>query len=103
MKQKENVFHSLEDVEKDLTDDFGNWEVKDDGEIIYHGTAIGVKSIPSQNLICENLTHMFGKHWGKDSKDAVDYYFAYLKALQNAGCKSLTIDLANVHNFKLEK
>lgn len=103
MKQKENGFHPLEDVEKDLTDDFGNWEVKDDGEIIYHGTVIGTKSIPSQNLICENITHMLSKHWGEHSKDAVDYYFAYLRALQNAGYKSLTINLTNIHNFKLEK
>lgn len=103
MKQKENDFRLFENVEKDLTDDFGNWEVKDDGGIIYHGTAIAARDFPGNGLAWQSLTYMLSKGWGKHSKDAVDYYFAYLKALSNAGYKSLTIDLTNINKFRLEK
>lgn len=39
---KNDLDEELKDV---FTDDFGNWEVKDDGELIYHGTAIGANHV----------------------------------------------------------
>lgn len=97
---KNDLDEELKDV---FTDDFGNWEVKDDGELLYHGSAIGARDFPPNGLAWPNLTHMLSRVWGEHSKDAVDYYFAYLRALRNAGYKSLTIDLKNIHDFKLEK
>lgn len=96
---KQELDEELKDV---LTDDFGNWEVKDEGTLIYHGNAIAQRELPPNDLVFQNLTHMFSKHWGEHSKDAVDYYFAYLKALSNAGYKSLTIDLTNIHKFTIK-
>ena len=43
------------------------------------------------------LTDMFKKFKPEDSKDALDFYFAYITALRNAGYKSLTINLNNSH------
>lgn len=97
---KNDLDEELKDV---FMDDYGNWEVKDDGEIIYHGSAIGPRNILPNGLDRSNLTHMLSKVWDKHPKDAIDYYFAYLKALRNAGYKSLSIDLTNIHEFKLEK
>lgn len=82
---------------------FGNWEVKDDGEILYHGSEIAIKEIPVIGLENAHLTQMLSKFRGVKSDDAVEFYFAYLEALKNAGYKSLTIDLTHIHNIKFEK
>ena len=90
-------------AEEILTQDFGNWEVKDDGEILYRGSEIAIKEIPAIGLRNEHLTQMLGKFRGRKSEDAAEFYFAYLQALNNAGYKSLTIDLTQIHNIKIEK
>lgn len=93
----------LNELPKDVfTDNFGKWEVKDDGRLIYHGEGIAERDFPPSCLMGQNLTHMLSKHWGEHSKDAVDYYFAYLRALRNAGYKSLTIDLTNIHKSEVK-
>lgn len=98
MNKKENGFRLFEDLEKELTDDFGNWEVKDDGEIVYNGKGIAYKGISRDALKSfTTLTDMFKKFKPEDSKDALDFYFAYITALRNAGYKSLTINLNNSH------
>lgn len=102
MKQQEEKAKGLENVEEILTDDFGNWEVKDDGDIEYHGTALGTKSIPKEDLKNVSLSHMLNKFKEGSYKDGVDYYYAYLRALHNAGYKTLTIDLENIHKAKVE-
>ena len=87
-----------------FTDNFGNWEVKDNGDIVYKGTAISSpKLIPVADLVGRmNLTHMLGKFRPQDSEDGINFYFAYLKALQFAGNKTLTIDLGHIHNFTVK-
>lgn len=82
---------------------FGNWEVKADGEILYHGSEISIKEIPAIGLENAHLTQMLSKFRGGKSEDAAEFYFAYLKALKKAGYKSLTIDLSHSHNIKFEK
>ena len=89
--------------EEALNQQFGNWEVKDDGEIIYHGSEIAIKEIPAIGLENEHLTHMLNKFREGNDKDAAEFYYAYLQALKNAGYKSLTIDLTHIHNIKFEK
>lgn len=88
------------DVEEVLIPDFGNWEVKDDGGMLYCGTKIGIKEIPASCLKNEHLTQMLGKFAEEES---AQFYFAYLQALKNAGFKSMTIDLAQIHNIKFEE
>lgn len=34
--------------------------------------------------------------------NGINFYFAYLKALQFAGYKTLTIDLGHIHNFTVK-
>ena len=82
---------------------FGNWEVKDDGEILYHGSEIAVKEIPAIGLENTHLTQMLSKFRGGKNDDAAEFYFAYLEALKKAGYQSLTIDLTRIHNIKFEK
>lgn len=82
---------------------FGNWEVKDDGEILYHGSEIAVKEIPAIRLGNAHLTQKLSKFRGGKNDDAAEYYFAYLQALRNAGYKSMTIGITNIHNIKFEK
>ena len=91
------------DVEKDLIPNFGNWEVKADGDLLYHGSEIAIKEIPAMELESEHLTHMLSKFRESKSKDAADFYFSYLHALKHAGYKSITIDLSHIHNIKFEK
>lgn len=86
-----------------LNPQFGNWEVTDDGEILYHGSEITIKEIPAIGLENVHLTQMLSKFRGGKSDDAAEYYFAYLQALKNAGYKSLTIDLTHIQNIKFEK
>lgn len=95
--EKEKTTKDLEEI---LNPDYGNWEVKDDGSIIYHGNEISIEEIPVDRLTFGHLTHMLGKFRGISSKDAADFYFAYLQALKNAGYKSLSIDLKNIHDLK---
>lgn len=95
--------HRLGDVKAKQSLSFGNWEVKEDGEIIYHGNEIGPHDILPDELEDAHLTHLIGKFRDSKSDDAAHCYFAYLQALRNAGYKSLTIDLQNIHNFKFEK
>lgn len=89
------------ELEEVFTQDFGNWEVKDDGSIIYKGNSLGTKSFPKEKLKWSDLTQMLGKVY-KDYKDARDYYFAYLEALKRAGYKKMTIDLTNIHIITFE-
>lgn len=98
MEQQGNM-----DVEEIFNPQFGNWEVKDDGEILYHGSEIAIKEIPAIGLGNAHLTQMLSKFRGGKSDDAAEFYFAYLQALRNAGYKSLTIDLTHIHNIKIEK
>lgn len=98
MEQQRNM-----DVEEIFSPQFGNWEVRDDGEILYHGNEIAIKEIPAIGLGNAHLTHMLSKFRGGKSDDAAEFYFAYLQALRNAGYKSLTIDLAHIYNIKFEK
>lgn len=91
------------DAEEVLTPNFGNWEVKDDGSMLYHGTEIPRSQILVSELETLHLTQMLSKFRGSKSDDAAQYYFAYLQALRNAGYKSVTIDLTHIHNIKLEK
>lgn len=86
-----------------LTPNFGNWEVQEDGTLLYHGTEIGIKEIPANGLEYENLPQMLGKFRGGKSEDAASFFFAYLEALKKAGYQSLTIDLNHIHNIKFEK
>ena len=86
-----------------FTPQFGNWEVQEDGNLLYHGTELGIKEIPANALENESLTQMFGKFRGGKSEDAANFFFAYLEALKKAGYLSLMIDLTNIHNIKFEK
>ena len=90
------------DSEEILTHNLGNWEVKADGEILYHGSEIAIKEIPVTSLKNAHLTHMLSKFRESKSKDAADFYFAYLQALANAGYKSMTIDLTHIHTIELK-
>ena len=91
------------DVEEIFNPQFCNWNVKDDGEILYHGSEIAIKGIPAIGLENAHLTQMLSKFRGGKSDDAAEFYFAYLEALKKAGYKSFTIDLTNIHNIKFEK
>mgnify|MGYP007069951139 FL=1 len=87
-----------------MCNNFGNWETKDDGEIVYKGTAIASpKTIPVSDLpIMTNLSHMLSKFQTDGCEDGVNFYFAYLTALRNAGYKELTIDLSNIHKISVK-
>ncbi|KWW27456.1 MAG: hypothetical protein AUK64_2178 [bacterium P201] len=87
-----------------FTDNFGNWEVRENGELVYNGTAIASpNTFPVADLVSRlNLTHMLGKFQTKDGEDGINFYFAYLKALRVAGYKNLTIDLDHIHNFTIK-
>ena len=93
---------NMDDAEN-FNPQFGNWEVKDDGEILYHGSEIPIKEIPAIGLENVHLTQMLCKFRGGKSDDAAEFYFAYLQALKNAGYKSMTIDLTHIHNIRFDK
>lgn len=95
---EDNTFRLFDDVEKDLTPNFGNWEVKDNGDLLYHGKALATKEFPIDCIKTNGITAMMQKHWGEYAKDGVDFYFAYLEAMRRAGYQSLTIDLTCIHN-----
>lgn len=92
-----------ENLEDALCPNYGNWQLTDDGEIVYQGQEIGYEGriIPVGELSNVHLTHMLGKFRGGQSDDAAQYYFVYLEALRRAGFKKLTIDLDNIHNISI--
>jgi len=101
-KRFENSSPQLDDLEKELLQDFGNWELTEDGSIIYNGKAIGYKKISQEDLADIGLTHMLQKGWSGNEKDAKDFYFVYLEALRRAGYKEFTIDLNDIHKFDIK-
>ncbi len=79
--------------ESDLNSDFGNWEVKDDGTLLYHGTEVKCfKEVDGSKLSCIDPIHVMSRVW-TDYKDALNFFYAYLQASKNAGYQTLTINL----------
>lgn len=93
-----------EDLNELFTPDYGNWELNDAGEIVYHNNQIGYNGrvFSVSELKDIHLTHMLSKFRGGPSEDAANYYFVYLEALRRAGYKTLTIDLNAIHNITIE-
>lgn len=95
-------FRLFEDVEADLTSTYGNWEVKEDGGLLYHGSGIkAVEEVDASQLKNIDLVHLMNKKWN-DYKEANDFFLAYLEALRLAGFHTLTINLNNHNLSKVE-
>lgn len=102
MDNQSNGLHLFENVEKDLSNDFGNWEVKDDGGMTYHGNSLhNFTEVNASQLKSIDLAHMMSRSLD-NLKDSKDFFFAYLTALRNAGFKTLTIDLNNHYSSQVE-
>ena len=94
-----NVFDDIEEVH---SPQIGEWEVKSDGGLIYHGDSIrSFRKADASQLKNVDIIHLMSRGWS-NYKDAIDGLFAYLNALRNAGYKSLTIDLTNHFLSKVE-
>lgn len=92
-------------IDKDLINDFLKkeeykyWTVSENGDmdekIVPEEQPYPCYPIPANRLNELNwLTHVFNKvgpDWPDEKK--IEFYFAYLEALRNAGFKSITIDL----------
>ncbi|MCR4613453.1 MAG: hypothetical protein K5778_05575 [Bacteroidaceae bacterium] len=91
----EDDFRLFEDVEKDLSPIYGNWEVKENGNLVYNGNGIAsIKEIDKTQLPSIDVFHVMNKVW-KNSEDARNFFLSYMVALRNAGYKTLSIDLQN--------
>lgn len=92
----------FDDLENDLSDSLNWWNVDPKGNIQYKG---GTKSsIKAGDLTkCNYLTHILKKVRPDAEKNAnAEFYFAYLRALKNAGFKKITIDVCNPYTIICE-
>lgn len=93
-----NSWKLFDNVEEDLKDNFTWWIVDERGNITYKGHTgvyISIESLTSGNM----LSHIFSKV--RNETEALansEFYFAFLKALENAGYKRIIIDVTNIHN-----
>lgn len=88
-------FRLFKDIEKDISPIYGNWEIEENGNLVYNGDGIkSIREIGKAELPNVNLVHIMSRVW-KNHEDAQAFFLAYLEALRNAGYKSLTIDLQN--------
>ena len=94
IKEGWKLFNNLEE---DLKDEFTWWRVDEYGNISYKGHAHF--DIDIDNLrIGNKLTHIFSKV--RDEKEVLansEFYFAFMKAVKNAGYTNITIDVTNLH------
>ena len=98
----ETSFQLFEDLEKDLSPIYGNWEVKENGNLVYNGDGNrSINEIEQSQLPSIDLVHVISKAW-KNYEDAQNFFLAYLEALRNAGHNKITIDLQNHFSTKVE-
>lgn len=97
--QKSNFFDNdfllFEEVEKDISPIYGNWEVKENGNLVYNGDGVkNILEVDRANLSSIDVHHVMSRKW-KNYEDACNFFLAYLESLRNAGYKFITIDLQN--------
>ena len=91
----DNDFRLFEEVEKDISPIYGNWEVKENGNLVYNRDGVkNIVKVDKANLSTIDVRHVMSKAW-KDYEDARNFFLAYLEALRNAEYKTLSIDLQN--------
>ncbi len=97
------LFGSEEQIEKVISlSNIGNWEIKDDGDLIYHGDAVNcIKEVEASNLLEIDVAHLMSRVW-KDYKDACDFFNALLEASRRAGYDTLTIELNNHYRTRIQ-
>lgn len=92
----------FDDLENDLSDSLNWWDVDPKGNIQYKGgtkSTIKVGDLAKYNY----LTHILKKVRSDAEKNAnAEFYFAYLRALKNAGFKKITIDVCNPYTIICE-
>ena len=81
-------------------ENFEYWDVSDNGDIssIDPNGNFGPFFIPAQELTMTNwTTHFFRKCFCDDGeKIKEEFYFAYFRALRNAGIKNITLDVNTI-------
>lgn len=84
-----------EDIEKTLNDDFTWWDVDKDGNITYKGhtkTFIDATRLTESTLLYHTLTRVRN---GAEKEANSEFFFAYMRALKNAGYKKIVIDVCD--------
>ena len=98
VEKNKNEFRIFDDMEDALEDNFEFWEVDEEGNITSKSSTY---EIPKERLDEMNwLSHILQKNEKSREKE---FYFAYIKALKNAGYKSIVIDLNDINNLEITK
>ena len=98
VEKNKNEFRIFDDMEDALEDNFEFWEVDEEGNITSKSSTY---EIPKERLDELNwLSHILQKNEKSREKE---FYFAYIKALKNAGYKSIVIDLNDINNLEITK
>lgn len=101
--KKGEAYNPFDNVEETLSSNVGNWEVTNEGKLIYQGSAIAAFEKGELYDPCElDVVHYMSKVW-TDYKDCHDFFIAYLNAMKIAGLKSLVIDTAGHFTSSMKK
>ena len=97
VEENKNEFRIFDDMEGALKDNFEFWEVDEEGNITCksHTYEISKERLGEMNW----LSHMLKKNEKSKEKE---FYFAYIKALKNAGYKSIVIDLNDITKLEIK-
>ena len=92
-----NEINVTDDMDAVLMDTFEFWEVSEDGNITCKSHTY---EIPKERLGEMNwLSHILQKNEKSKEKE---FYFAYIKALKNAGYNSIVIDLNDINKLEIK-
>ena len=98
VEKNKNEFRIFNDMEDALEDNFEFWKVDEEGNITSKSSTyeISKERLDEMNW----LSHILQKNEKSREKE---FYFAYIKALKNAGYKSIVIDLNDINNLEITK
>lgn len=94
-----NIYNPVVDIEGVLDDSFQYWEVDEKGNITFKDP-VNPMFISSDRLLEINwLTQELGKDRNTNYQAEIEFYFAYLQALRNAGVNQITISTTNINDL----